>query len=357
MPESLRTRQAESEYVVIGLTQSYFTRKMTAYLAYKRIPHRMIFMTTARQEACGAEGWPRGIPPVRTPDGTLMWDSTPMIHYLDGLYPDREVLHPDPTQRFLGYAIEDFMDEWATRFAVATRWYIEENAVHNRWAIGRELSHGTPASWEQAGAFAEAYVTGLCPVLGVVPDNAHLWTEELRSWMRRIDALLAERAYLFGDRPSLADFAVAGPCIAHFHGDPACRRMMEEDAPALRAYTERLLEPDEQRFGGWCAADDVPDALIGLLEEIGRVYLPWVAAVGQQGGRANIRLGDNAVELGALPYTLEARETMLARYRAAKCDALDSLLERAGILRHFDNYTSRLAAPPTYTSPPRGELN
>src|SRR5207244_993551 len=99
----------------------------------------------------------------------------------------------------------------------------------------------------------------------------------LRPWMRVLGAHLARRPYLFGERPSLADFALFGGNAAHFTNDPLCRRWVEEDGPAIVQHTHRLLEPEEQAFGAWDDPAAVPDTLTAVLAELGKRYLPWVS--------------------------------------------------------------------------------
>src|SRR6201988_988196 len=86
-------------YRVHGMMQSYFTRKMTGYLDYKRIPWVFRRFPGVSPEAIAA-GFPGGVPVVETPAGEFMWDSTSMIHHLEGRYAERAVLPPDPVQRF-----------------------------------------------------------------------------------------------------------------------------------------------------------------------------------------------------------------------------------------------------------------
>src|SRR6185295_3195289 len=98
-------------YRVYGMTQSYFTCKMTGYLAYKAIPH--LFRRFAGiSPGSAAAGFPGGVPAIETPEGGYMWDSTSMIHHLEQRFPERSVLPDDPDQRFLCYVLEDAADEW-----------------------------------------------------------------------------------------------------------------------------------------------------------------------------------------------------------------------------------------------------
>ncbi len=63
-------------YRVHGMTQSYFTRKMTGYLDYKRIPWRLR-RSPGTSPAAMAAGFPGGVPFMETPVGELMWTRPP----------------------------------------------------------------------------------------------------------------------------------------------------------------------------------------------------------------------------------------------------------------------------------------
>lgn len=381
-------------YIVYGLTRSYFTRKMTGYLDFKRIPWTFRRQGTPTPEQ-HREGWPGAIPALRSPEGELMWDSTAMIHHLEQRFPEPSVLPPDPVQRFLCYAIEDVCDEWLYRPAVGTRWHFEENTAHGGWELARDLTVRAPLTCDQARDMVAAYVRSTCPPLGVTADNIHDWVAEvLRPWMRGLDACLRERPYLFGARPSLADFAVFGGCAAHFASDPVCRRWLECDAPALLDHTHRLLEPDDidgpsvsagarARSTGtptdaentpahprltrtrltrtpesaWADPDDLPAPLISLLADLGRHYLPWVTRATTDGA-ADLRFDSGRhVTIHTTDFLREARATLLARYATLRCDALDAALDRAGIRSFYADHLDQASSILDPTPPPRPALN
>lgn len=344
-------------YRVYGMSQSYFTRKMTGYLAYKGIPYLLRRFAGALPEARAA-GWPGGIPAVRTPEGEYMWDTTPMIHHLELRFPQPSVLPPDPVQRFLCYVLEDVADEWLYRPAVASRWFFEENTRLAGWELARDVSFEVPVSGQQAFEMVRGYTTATCAPFGATPENVGSWLDEvLKPWLRALGALLEERPYVFGSRPSLADFAIFGGDAAHFANDPVCRRLMDEEGPALVKHTHRLFEPEEQAFGDWSPAEDVPDSLVVALADLGRLYLPWVSRASVDGS-AELRFASGErVEIQATPFLIEARRVLLGRYRALRCDPLDAVLERAGILRYFAGYTEQAEDVPSYEKPPRPSRN
>jgi glutathione S-transferase len=343
-----------ASYRVFGMSQSFFTRKLEGALAYKRIAHRLVRFAGACPEARAA-GWPGGIPAVQTPEGEWAWDTTDLLHHLELRFPERALLPPDPVQRFLDAALEDFADEWLYRAAVGSRWHFEENARVGGFELARDVAHEAPVSGDQAFALVRAHVTASCAPFGVTAANVQAWIDEaLRPWQRAAGAHLATRPCLFGGRPALADFAFFGGCAAHFANDPLCRRWLDADAPALVKHAQRLLEPEEQRFGDWAAKGDVPDTLIELLAQLGRHYLPWVSRAARDGAAP---LPFAGIELAPTPFLVNARRVLLARYTSLRCAALDAVLERAGVLRWYADFAADAGTIPDPKLVPRPRWN
>jgi glutathione S-transferase len=344
-------------YRLYGCTQSYFTRKLQAYLEYKGIPYLFRPFFGGNAEILAA-GWPGGIPALQAPDGGFMWDTTAVIHHLERRFAERPVLPPDPVARFLGYVIEDVCDEWLYRAAVGSRWFCEENTRIGAWELAREATREIPASADDALALVTEYMRSSCPLFGVTAANIQSWVDEvIRPWLRVLGAHLDGRPYLFGGRPSLADFAAFGGNAAHFTNDPLCRRWVQEDGPAIVAHTHRLQQLEDERFGEWADAGEVPDTLVALLADAGRLYLPWVSRAAVEGS-AELRFASGErVTIAATDFVVDARATLLGRYAACRSDALDAILERAGIVRWFADYVDRAGAVPDYAAAPRPKLN
>ena len=267
-----------TNYLVHGLTRSYFTRKVTGYLDYTDRPWRLEPCAPVLHAAASEAGWTGSIPVVTGPEGELMWDSTTIIEHLDHTTTEaRRVLPDNSALRFVAYLLDDFSDEWFYRPAVGSRWSYPANTEAAGWQIAEELSAvlGLPGALVRENVVET--MTASLPKLGVTPDNVDAWmSEALTPWLRAIDAHLGD-GYLLGDRPSIADFAVFGANVAHFVGDPYCRNLVDEHGPGAVAHTHRLMMPQRQQFGDWFEVDALPASLIGVIAEAGRHYLPWVA--------------------------------------------------------------------------------
>jgi glutathione S-transferase len=339
------------------MMQSYFTRKMTGYLDYKGIPWVFRRFPGVTPEAAAA-GFPGGVPAIETPTGEFMWDSTPMIHHLERRFPEPAILPPDPVQRFLCYVIEDATDEWFYRPAVGSRWFFAENNAVGGFELARDIAVKMPLPCDQAYAGVGTHVRSSCGPLGVSADTIQLWVDDvLRPWQRVVGAHLARRPYLFGERPSLADFGLFGGNAAHFINDPLCRRWVEEDAPTIVAHTHRLLEPEDQEFGAWDDPSRVSDTLTAVLAELGTRYLPWVSRACVDGVADVVFANGTRVPVRATEFLRDARATLLAHYVAHRSTALDAVLERAGILRFFADHVAHAGAIPDVREPPRPALN
>jgi hypothetical protein len=175
--------------------------------------------------------------------------------------------------------------------------------------------------------------------------------------MRVLGAHLASRPYLFGARPSLADFGLFGGNAAHFINDPLCRRWLDEDAPAVVQHTYRLLEPEDQEFGPWDDPGAVPETLTAVLAELGKRYLPWVSRACVD-GVADVGFANGTrIAVRATDFLRDARATLLARYVESRSPRLDQALARAGILAFFADHVAGAGTIPDVREPPRPALN
>ena len=118
---------------LIGNPASPYTRKMIAYLRYKRIPYEVMWGEASDILKSMKIDPPKPIllPVFLLPrDGkiTAITDSTPLIAEFENSHPERSVYPGDPSLKFINYILEDFGDEWCTKFMFHYRWYFNEDA-------------------------------------------------------------------------------------------------------------------------------------------------------------------------------------------------------------------------------------
>ena len=118
---------------LVGGTGSPYTQKMVALLRYRRVPYAITWGQP--DQACDALGVKKPAP-IFMPtfffeeEGALTatTDSTPIIRRLEEMYPCRSVLPEDPVLAFIDYLIEDFADEWCTKYMFHYRWHPKNDA-------------------------------------------------------------------------------------------------------------------------------------------------------------------------------------------------------------------------------------
>ena len=119
---------------LIGGTGSPYTQKMVALMRYRHIPYSITWGDPGGTlDAMGIEKPKLAFMPTFLFDNAqggieAACDSTPIIRRLEARYPGRSVLPGDPALAFIDYLIEDFADEWATKYMFHYRWYPEADA-------------------------------------------------------------------------------------------------------------------------------------------------------------------------------------------------------------------------------------
>lgn len=332
----------EQGYRIIGVEASPYSVKLRAILRYRRIPYI----------------WTQGLPwimpefkdlkpslmPIAvSPDGVVRVDSTPIALDLEEIHSGRSVLPDDPGHAFLACLIEDFADEWLTKALFHYRFSFDADRRYGGFWV---MDDGRPELVEEP-AFEAAITefvqrqTGRMGLVGVTPENASLLEATYGRVLAAMEPHLRREQYLFGDRPSLADFALFGQ-LRTLGTDPTPMARMRAEAPHLEHWVRRLDDASGVE-GAWRA----PGAGLGamatdLLQIAGDVYLPFLCANAEA-----VQAGANVVDVTLAgqryrqtPFRYQAKCLTLLRDRyAALPDAarelVDPTLAVAGCLDAF----------------------
>lgn len=185
------------------------------------------------------------MPTVRLEDGTWLQDSSSILDHFEVDAP--EITPADPTAALASSLLEVFADEWLPMAALHYRWNVPESAA---FAIDEFARSGVP--WLPRAVARRlirplaARFAGYLPVLGVTAQTLPGLVHTVEATLAALQATLADRPYLFGRRPSLADFALYGPLWAHLYRDPGSRRLFDP-APAVVRWMRRFTDSDHER--------------------------------------------------------------------------------------------------------------
>ena len=265
-------------YTLHGFDPSPYSVKLRAILRYRRIPFVWAASGNPRDVAVAA-GLPPVIPVLRFPDGRLMNDTTPVAHALEREHPGaRSIVPDDPVLAYLSDLLEDFGDEWITKMMFHYRWfYAADRAFAQTWII-TSRDPVMPAAARRAAmqAFNDRQV-GRMALVGCTEQNRPVIEESYRFVLDTLDRHFRELPYLFGSRPSLADFGLYGQ-LQILSVDPT--PMAEMRARAEDVYCWLLRLDDASGIdGAWLEPGQaLPATLMELLKHCGETYLPFLAA-------------------------------------------------------------------------------
>lgn len=294
---------------LIGGTGSPYTQKMLAVLRYRRIPYAITWGDpVAVLDGMGVEKPRPTFHPTflfKDDNGNIAptCDSSPIIRRLEGEYEGRAVIPADPALAFLDYLIEDFGDEWCTKYMFHYRWYPPEDADNAGTILPLSMDLGlTDEQLAQFKSFFSDRQINRLYVVGSNDTTAPVIDASYRRYLAAMEAHLQQQPFMLGNRPGSGDFGMYGQLTQLVGFDPTPRKITHEVSPRTVAWVERVrdlcgLEPTD---GDWVPIEQQPTTLKALFAEIGRVYAPALLA-----NAAAARAGDETweVEIDGAPWT------------------------------------------------------
>jgi glutathione S-transferase len=325
-------------YELIGLPASPYSIKLRAILRYRRIPH-IWTMLLPEASARAFNVRPVMLPILCAPDGGEHIDSTSIALMLEDRLPDmRSILPADPAMRFLCLLIEDFCDEWLAKLMYHYRWSFDEGAaMASRW-LANDLRPAAPADARAAtAAVMRRRQIDRLAMVGCREEHAPLFERDYRAVLALLSAHLARTPFLFGARPSLADFALFGQ-LSQLAIDPVPRRIMEAEAQDVADWVRRMDD-----LSGWTgtAWDDgaIDNAAVqSLLALAADHYLPYLTAnelaLAAGHGTLNLDIGGVAFAQPVFAFHRKCAQRLRALWAALPARAkatLDPMLSRAAM--------------------------
>ena len=227
---------------VYGSRISYYAGKLECYLRHRGLAYELLSMVDHAAEMRAGAGVVQS-PVVRLEDGRWMSDTTPMLAWFETQHDGRSIYPESPAMRFVALLLEDHADEWLWRPAMHYRWSHLQDRQHASGVLTDELLSAMRAPrflkrWRVARRQLGGFVHGD----GVGPaTRAHVEGTALAAF-EGLEAVLAERPFLLGERPTIADFGFVGPMFRHFSMDPTPAELMRQRAPRVYTWVARMWE-------------------------------------------------------------------------------------------------------------------
>jgi len=270
---------------VFGAPASPYTQKMISILRYRHIAYE-VFMGDVPGRLNRLDGIeppkPILLPTLLLKDDSgelkATTDTTPIIRRFENEYADRKLLPEDPALSFINYLLEDFGDEWVTKYMMHYRWYFDKDADNASTILPlSDLAVNMPNEiLKDAKKYVHDRQTGRLWVVGSNDTTADLIDASYKRFLKLMDDHLSISKFLFGEKPSSADFAIYGQLTQLIGFDPTSRKIAYENSLRLVSWLDVMvdLSGHDVDSSQWTSLEDSPDSLKAIMKEFGRVYVP-----------------------------------------------------------------------------------
>ena len=197
---------------LVGHVGSPYSRKLRAYLRYKQIPFEWIQSNTSKVLE---------LPPPNIPIIPVVYyeaenysightDSTPLIQSMNKTYIRRSTSPSDPALGFLNHLLEDFSDEWLNKIMYYYRFKYNGFRNSEFLLLASNPSVDKCALKEIAEIFQKRQTHNLPQIIGTNDNSGDFLETHYIKIIKLFDDILSKDNFLFGSRPSSADFGFFG---------------------------------------------------------------------------------------------------------------------------------------------------
>ncbi|MDG2050142.1 MAG: glutathione S-transferase N-terminal domain-containing protein [Myxococcota bacterium] len=304
----MMNQHRHSRYQLYAHIGSPYSMKMRAVLRYRRIPHVVRDRLTDWAKAFQNVKVPV-MPVLEYPDGSFQNDSTPLILDLERRHSGRSVIPDRETDAFLAALIEDLADEWLSKSMYTYRWAFPE---HTLWT-GRliafdQLFGGGRVEIERAGHDFETRQVERNQLVGCTEANRPMLMHIADRVLGALEPNIPAQPFLFGSRPSNADFALFGQ-LCQFTLDLAAIAPCQEKAPYTMRWCHHVHDLSGYE-GAWRTdVESVSPAVGALLDLAGDAYFPFLLANSEalEAGSERVRIEANGFAYEGAPFKYQGR--------------------------------------------------
>lgn len=314
-----------------GAELSPYSVKVRSYLRFKGLAFEWLQRSQARQEEFARYAKLPLAPILVDADDVAMQDSTPMMEALEQQFPEPSVVPEDRAVAFLAALLEDYADEWLNKAMFHYRWTYpadQESAARRLVEMmfeGAEVPTGIEDS-------VRTRMIGRLHHVGSTLETGPAIEGSFTRVLALLEQMLVGRAYLFGGRPSMADFGLAGQ-LGQLLSDPTPGALIRAQAPHIVAWIARMENPSSE--GDFAKFDALGAGLAELLRtEIAGAYLTWMAAnaraVGADAPHFSVEIAGHMFSQRPQRYAAKAFSEIRRKRGLVAHDALAALLGETG---------------------------
>ena len=326
-------------YQLYGGGGSPYSQKMRAILHYRRLPFDWVQITPAIRSQIKHDG-PPVIPVLRLPeDQSLHVDSTPLAFLLEERHSDRSIIPDDPAMAFVCHLIEDMADEWVTKMMFHYRWDLEIDQLYSSRQIISDNAPGLRGDdLKQAAEAIRLRQVGRMPLVGCTEQNKPIIESSFHELLAILDTFATRDEFIFGTRPSLADFGLFGQ-LKTLASDHTSMLIMRNTVPSVYDWVRRL-DDSSGIEGEWHWFAGMRAAVRELLQFSARYYLPFLQANANAHAEGvdtlTVDLAGRTFEQPTFNYQVKCYDRLRKLLHNEQTDSLRELLAETGCLEYLN---------------------
>lgn len=313
-------------YRLFGAETSAYSTKMRAFLKYKGVPFDWTPRTQESEDELKRVARFPTLPILVTSSGFAVHDTTPMMEALEADSPEPSATPADPALGFLACVLEEYADAWLAKTVFHYRWTRKKD---QRLAAARAIDDyyvtTPPENRKAAEDLALETMTGQLKTMQLDGELGDVLEKSFKRFVKLLEEHLRKHLFIFGERPSVADFAIAGQLIQMMK-DPTPAKIIEKDGEFVAKWCEFMSAPTAS--GPFAALEDLKETLAPIFQDdLALFFLPW-AAENLESSLAGaetftVTLGKDAVAL--TPLRSAARSFRELRRKFVSGQAIDAL--------------------------------
>ena len=292
----------DKPHILYAMPHSLYSGRARSYLIKNGIPFEE---RSTGHESFKAEVLPKSklptIPTLVTTEGEVIRDGAAIIEHFEAAS-GRPCQPPGPRQQVISALFDVIGTDGLLRPAMHYRWnFPDDNLAFVRYHF-LHSQRDVPQREEKTEAMMNR-MRHAAMIFGVTEQSQPLVEALYREYLDALNAHFEHYPYLLGWRPCIGDFGLVAPMYAHLGRDPYPARLMQQRAPAVYRWLERMNREDQDapeyfNAGNDFLADDkIPDPLIPVLKILAEDFVPETLAAAEL---INSRLAEHQPESGAV---------------------------------------------------------
>jgi len=292
----------DKPHILYAMPHSLYSGRARSYLIKNGIPFEE---RSTGHESFKAEVLPKSklptIPTLVTAEGEVIRDGAAIIEHFEAAR-GRPCQPPGARQQVISALFDVIGSDGLLRPAMHYRWnFPDDNLAFVRYHF-LHSQRDVPEREEKTEAMMNR-MRHAAMIFGVTEQSQPVVEALYLEYLDALNTHFERYPYLLGWRPCIGDFGLLAPMYAHLGRDPYPARLMQQRAPAVYRWVERMNREDQdvpEYFNAGHdspANDEVPETLIPVLKILAEDFVPETLAAAEL---INSWLDEHQPEAGAV---------------------------------------------------------